>query len=156
VTQPAKKPADKPAVNPAGKSASGSTRTPVRELSETQCWKLLSEAHVGTLALVTAEGPDLYPIDFLATAHTIVFRSAPGEKLRQLTADPRVALAVEGGDQKTWWSVIVHGTARRLAADDEIEATGVLALETSFGGTKANFVRITPARITGRRFTPRA
>jgi nitroimidazol reductase NimA-like FMN-containing flavoprotein (pyridoxamine 5'-phosphate oxidase superfamily) len=120
-------------------------------LSETQCWKLLGSAQIGILAVVTEDGPDLFPIDFLAAEHSVVFRTAPGEKLMKLAADPRVALAVEGEDAKGLWSVVLRGTARRLSFDDEIEASGVLSLETATGGTKANFVRITATQLTGRR-----
>ena len=125
-------------------------------LSETQCWKLLAKAHIGTLAVVTEDGPDLFPIDFLAAEHTVVFRTAPGEKLMKLVADPRVALAVEGTDAKGVWSIVLRGTARRLSFDDEIEASGVLDLETTTPTAKANFVRITPTQLTGRRIPPKA
>lgn len=120
-------------------------------LSESQCWKLLGTAHIGILAVVTEDGPDLFPINFLAAEHSVLFRTAPGEKLMKLVADPRVALAVEGEDAKGLWSVVLRGTARRLFFDDEIEASGVLALETATESTKDNFVRITATQLTGRR-----
>lgn len=121
-------------------------------LSEDECWDLLATRHVARLAIVTPSGPDIFPIDYLPAERRLAFRTAPGEKLARLAEDPRVALEVDGRDEAGLWSVVVRGTARRLAADDEIEAIGVLGLETSVPGGKWNFVVVTPSRVSGRRF----
>jgi len=123
----------------------------LRDLSEAECWALLDRARLGLLGVVAPDGPDLFPIDFIVSERSLLFRSAPGEKLMQLRAEPRVALAAEGVDREGQWSVVVRGRARRLDADDEIEASGVLELQPAAPGEKANFVRITPSSVTGRR-----
>jgi len=55
--------------------------------------------------------------------------------------------------QDYYWSVVVRGTAERLANDAEIEESGVLALTTATPPVKWNYIRITPTTISGRRFT---
>lgn len=125
---------------------------PATVLDEDECWRLLATQHIARLAIITPEGPDIFPIDYMPADRRIAFRTAPGEKLARLGEDPRVALEVEGRDELGLWSVVLRGTARRLAAEDEIQAIGVLDLETTVPGGKWNFVAVTPQKVTGRRF----
>ena len=133
------------------------TATAVHPLSEDRCWELLAESRIGRLALVRSDGgPDLFPMDYLVHDRRIFLRTAPGTKLFSLAHEHRVAFEVEGRDAGMLCSVVVHGTADRLDADDEIEESGVLDLVSTSPTGKHNYIRITPAEVTGRAFHPRA
>lgn len=129
----------------------------IEHLSEAECWTLLEGTRVGRLAVGTADGPDIFPLTYAVHGGALYFRSAPGTKLAEVAADPRVAFEIDGrftsedGAPGRHWSVVVRGTARRLDADDEILESGVQDLLTAIGGEQYNYVQITPARIEGRR-----
>jgi uncharacterized protein len=115
-------------------------------------WELLRSETAGRLAVVAADGVDVFPVNYLVDRGTILFRSAPGTKLLDIAHEPTVAFEVDGVDHRHRWSVVVRGDARRLDADDEIERSGVLGLPTLTPLPTHNYVRITPRVVTGRRF----
>jgi nitroimidazol reductase NimA-like FMN-containing flavoprotein (pyridoxamine 5'-phosphate oxidase superfamily) len=122
------------------------------DLDEDACWTLLRGAHLGRLAVRAADGVDIFPVNYLVDGRSLVFRSAPGTKLIDLTAEPRVAFEVDGVDATHRWSVVVRGRARRLADDEEIELSGIADLATATPTAKHSYVRILPGAVTGRRF----
>jgi nitroimidazol reductase NimA-like FMN-containing flavoprotein (pyridoxamine 5'-phosphate oxidase superfamily) len=125
----------------------------VEELSVATCWSLLRSETVGRLAVRTATGVDIFPINYLVSDATIFLRSAPGSKLVDIANEPEVAFEADGKRRRTRWSVVAKGTAQRMAYDADIHDSGVLELRTLTSSAKWNYVRIIPATITGRRFT---
>lgn len=121
-------------------------------LDETKCWALLRSAHLGRLAVTAADGVDIFPVNYLVDGNSLVFRTAPGTKMIDLTEQPRVAFEVDGLDETHRWSVVVRGRARRLADDEEITLSRILDLKTATPTAKDNYVRVLPGAITGRRF----
>lgn len=125
----------------------------VEELDEAECWRLVSQARLGRFAVTASDGmPDVFPMNYLVNDRQIFVRSAAGGKLRSIAARPGVAFEVDGATTTHFWSVVVHGLAHRLDADDEIERSGVLELQSLNPTPKNDFVRLTPSTITGRRF----
>ena len=125
----------------------------VEGLRLNECWEVLASLTIGRLAVLGADGaPDLFPVDYLTHRERIYVRTAPGSKLMDVARDPRVAFEVDAVGDGLAWSVVVRGTAARLDADDEIEESGVLDLQSTNPTVKSNFVRITPREINGRRF----
>lgn len=125
----------------------------VEGLLLSECWEVLASLSIGRLALLAPDGaPDLFPVNYLTHRERIYVRTAPGSKLMDVARDPRVAFEVDAVGDGLAWSVVVRGTAARLDADDEIEQSGVLDLQSTNPTVKSNFVRITPREITGRRF----
>jgi uncharacterized protein len=124
----------------------------VEQLDHEACWELLDGAEVGRVAFASDADIEVFPVNFLVHERAILFRTAPGTKLALVLERPRVAFEVDDFSPTRAWSVVVHGTAVRLSADDDIEASGVLGLATFAPGEKENFVRIVPDRVTGRRF----
>ncbi|MCY7300113.1 MAG: pyridoxamine 5'-phosphate oxidase family protein [Ilumatobacteraceae bacterium] len=122
------------------------------ELSEDECWATLATATVGHLAIRVGAEIDIVPVNFTVNDRAIYFRSAPGDKLAELVAEPTVAFQADGAEATTCWSVLVHGDAERLSDDAVIEASGVLGLKTATTSVKSNFVRIQPRAISGRRY----
>ena len=122
------------------------------ELSQAECWATLATATVGHLGVRVGAEIDIFPVNFTVHERAIYFRSAPGEKLAELAAEPTVAFQADGAEATTSWSVLVHGDAERLSDDAVIEASGVLGLQTATTSVKSNFVRIRPRAISGRRY----
>jgi nitroimidazol reductase NimA-like FMN-containing flavoprotein (pyridoxamine 5'-phosphate oxidase superfamily) len=129
-----------------------STESAVDVLGDEASWHLLAGADIGRLAVSIDGGVDIFPINFVVADRVIFFRTAPGSKLMDLTAHPVVALEADGTLNRRRWSVVVKGTAVRLASDEEIEASGVLSLHSLVPTEKWNYVRITATSITGRQF----
>jgi nitroimidazol reductase NimA-like FMN-containing flavoprotein (pyridoxamine 5'-phosphate oxidase superfamily) len=124
-----------------------------RELSHPECWALLGSSGIGHLAFRSQPvGVDIVPINYVITRRQLFFRSGPGTKLEELALHPYVAFQVDQLQDGRWSSVVVKGKAVRLAADAEIERSGILDLVPAQPGRKSNFVRITPDAVTGRTF----
>ena len=124
----------------------------VEILSVAQCWHALTSTDLGRLAIRSADDIDVFPVNFLAKDRRLYFRTAPGAKLIELTAAPRVAFEADGIRDTLRWSVVINGTASRLTFDSEIQDSGILSLRSAEGSPKWNYVRITPHKISGRRF----
>jgi uncharacterized protein len=124
-------------------------------LAEDACWRLLSTVEVGRLALVVADEPEIFPVNFVVDGHSVVFRTAEGTKLFGLTARPRVAFEADGYDADTGhaWSVVVKGTAIWLEKSADIYAVDELPLTPWQPGTKPWYVRISRTTVSGIEFT---
>ncbi|MCS0500191.1 pyridoxamine 5'-phosphate oxidase family protein [Protaetiibacter mangrovi] len=121
-------------------------------LDEAACWRLLAEAEVGRVVFVEGDDIEVFPVNFAVGGRSVLFRSAPGSKLELVAEHPQVAFEVDRHDDEMAWSVILWGVAERLAFDDEIEHSGILGLVSWSPDEKFNYVRITPDRMSGRRF----
>ena len=121
-------------------------------LKPVRCWFWLRTAELGRFATAVDNVVGIYPVNFVVADETILFKTAPGSKLENLTANPEVAFEADGHDGDLWWSVVVHGRAERIPFDDEIEATGLLSTTSLMPGDKQNFVRIVPRELTGIAF----
>ncbi|MFT5433907.1 MAG: hypothetical protein ACI9OJ_004617 [Myxococcota bacterium] len=129
-------------------------------LTETECWELLSTASVGRLAVDIAGRPDVFPINHVVDrgeghrSNTIVFRTHAGTKLSGAILMRHVAFEVDGYDPTTRniWSVVVKGEARTVEGMEDLYAAQDLPLYSWVATPKPDFVRITPERVTGRRF----
>lgn len=128
----------------------------VEEIGTAACWRLVEANSLGRLAMQNADGhPDVFPLNYLVHEGNLYLRSAPGTKLRSLLTHPEVALEIDGIDDAFHWSVVIRGTATRMDADADIEASGVLGLVSSSPTAKRNYVRLVPDTVTGRRFPVR-
>ena len=124
----------------------------VQILSDEECWDALLSASLGRLAVSVGGRPDIFPVNFIAADRRLLFRTAAGTKLVELTVNNRVAFETDGVGRDDAWSVVVHGTARALDTQGEIDVAGGLPLRPLIPTVKPVFVEIVPASITGRRF----
>jgi nitroimidazol reductase NimA-like FMN-containing flavoprotein (pyridoxamine 5'-phosphate oxidase superfamily) len=124
-------------------------------LTADESWALVDAAPIGRLAVRAGDGIDIFPVNFTVRERTLYFRSAPGSKLVDITHASAVAFEIDGEHRRTHWSVVVQGTAERMSFDTDIEASGVLDLETMTSSAKWNYVRIVPTSVSGRRFKAR-
>lgn len=124
----------------------------VASLTTQECWEVLSRAGLGRLATAVRGDVDIYPLNFVVTDRAIMFRTAPGTKLWELSVNPRVAFEVDEYDDEVAASVLVKGIAERVENQDEIDAADALPLVPWIPTLKYRWVRIIPESVTGRRF----
>lgn len=126
--------------------------SPITELDEERCWALLAANSMGRLAAAAAGEVDIFPLNYVVDGRTLVFRTAPGTKLVELTIHSNVALEIDGYSEVEAWSVVVKGRATVIDARVEQEAVERLPLAPWIPTAKHVFVRITPNEVSGRRF----
>lgn len=131
--------------------------TIITELTEAQCWELLTADSFGRLATAAAGEVEIFPVNYVVDpgvggVASLVFRTAPGSKLVELTVSPRVAFEIDSIDGDVAHSVVVQGHAVRIDRQQEIDAADALPLRPVVPTLKYDFVRILPDVVTGRRF----
>ena len=121
-------------------------------LTVEECWDLLRDQQYGRLAVSVADKPNIYPVNYSTDGANLVFRTAPGTKLLELTINKSVAFEIDGYTESTAWSVVVAGTASRLDRQAEIYEAEALPLVPWIPTVKNTWVRITPTQVHGVRF----
>jgi uncharacterized protein len=127
-------------------------RTWLEHLNAPRCWELLASTPIGRIGVLNDSAPEIYPVNHMVNRQSIVFRTDPGTKLRSLLRSPAVCYEVDGvNPDGTGWSVLVKGRAVRVRDHAEVAALARLPLRYWVLGDKADWVRIVPAEVTGRR-----
>lgn len=123
-------------------------------LDEAACWDLLAGAGVGRLAVSIANQPDIFPVNHVVDAATIVFRTAEGTKLAASVLGAGVAFEVDGYDPEGGqaWSVVVKGEAHEIEELEDLLRAEDLPLFPWHASPKHRWVRIRPTEVSGRRF----
>ncbi|MFV0319650.1 MAG: pyridoxamine 5'-phosphate oxidase family protein [Microbacterium sp.] len=124
----------------------------VTTLTEAQCIGRLAQHELGRLVTRVTDVLDIFPVNYALDGHDIVFRTAEGSKLYELTVNDEVLFEVDAYTDADAWSVVVRGRARRLTTSAEVAAADRLPLAPWIPTLKYNFVRITPTSMTGRAF----
>jgi len=125
----------------------------LRTLSPAECFDLLEAGGVGRVGFAAADGIMILPVNFAVMRKTIVFRTAP-DTLLAVYADGRVSFQADHLDEAlhAGWSVLVHGYAHKVTDEREVKRLEERTnLEPWAAGSRDVYVRITPARISGRR-----
>lgn len=125
---------------------------PITELSEAEAWELLRTTQLGRLAATAGGELDIFPVNYVVDGSTLLFRTAPGTKLIELTVRNEVAFEIDGWTEHGAWSVVVKGLAEQLEHQAEIDRADALPLTPWIPTLKHRFVRITPTQIRGRQF----
>ena len=125
---------------------------PVSPLGDDECFERLATQELGRLVTSAAGGIDIFPVNYALDGRAIVFRTAEGSKLTELTINDEVLFEVDDHADPDVWSVIVRGRARRLETNDEVQAADALPLTPWIPTLKYNYVRITPDSVSGRAF----
>ena len=124
----------------------------IAELDENQCWELLRQNSLGRLATSAGGELDIFPVNYVVDGATVLFRTAPGTKLVELTIHHAVVLETDGFSDSEAWSVVLKGDAAKLDSQREIDEADRLPLTPWIPTLKYVWVRITPRQVTGRRF----
>lgn len=125
---------------------------PVLELDDEQSWKLLDATKHGRLVVSVAGEPDIFPVNYVTADRKIYLRTAPGNKLAQLTINSSVLFETDGVFSDEAWSVVLRGTARVLTHSAELAAAEELGLKTWVPTLKDFYVEIVPTSLSGRHF----
>lgn len=135
-------------------SGSGtSTRSePVSILSERESWELLGSVSLGRLITAVDDEAHVFPVNFVVQNRTILFRTAAGTKLISAAINNQVVFEADDHTAAEGWSVIVRGVARTLRTDEEIDEAEQAQLLPWTATAKTHYVRVSPVRVTGRRF----
>ncbi|HEV2450580.1 MAG TPA: pyridoxamine 5'-phosphate oxidase family protein [Streptosporangiaceae bacterium] len=125
------------------------------DLTKAECFGLLAGQCIGRVAVVDDWGPVIFPVTYLLDRHTVVFRTDEGTKLGVAGARSRVAFEIDGTDPatRTGWSVVVRGEAVEVTDPAELTRLRGLPLHPWAPGARSHYVRVLPARLTGRRIT---
>lgn len=127
-------------------------REPTRELTEKECWERILAAPYGRIAVAAADELDVFPVNHAVLDGGLVFRTAPGTKLLELTIRHRVAFEVDGTDGHEAFSVVVKGTAEELVRDADVRDAEASGASPWAPEPKDRWVRIQPTAVTGRAF----
>lgn len=122
-------------------------------LSEDECRRLMGTHGVGRIAISTPAGPEVLPVNYLFTGEAIAFRTAPGTPAAR--AQPtRAAFEIDRIDDvmASGWSVLAVGPLRAVTRSEELDRLAAAASSHPWaGGSRTQWMRLTPERISGRR-----
>lgn len=131
------------------------------ELTESECWKLLSGVSLGRIVFTHRAMPAIRPVNHLVDQRTIILRTHLGAAIaaRATTRDSATnttgtVVCYEADEldteRHTGWSVIVTGFARLVHDPDLIERYSK-QLEPWIAGKMDHVIAIEPQIITGLR-----
>lgn len=125
---------------------------PILNLEDEQSWKLLEGTKHGRLVVTVAGEPDIFPVNYAVGGRKLYLRTAPGNKLAELTINAKVVFEADGIMSDEAWSVVLRGTARVLDQSAEIAAAESLGLKSWVPTLKDFYVEIEPVSLSGRHF----
>lgn len=124
-------------------------------LGREHCARLLEDHHFGRLAFWSGDLPLILPVNYVFDMQSIVIRTGPGAKLEQ-TPLRMVAFEVDDADHDgQWgWSVVAQGPAFDItdSIDEYSELLRALPVEPWAPGARQHWLKVTAARLSGRRF----
>jgi uncharacterized protein len=126
--------------------------SPVLELNDEQSWRLLERTSHGRLVVTVAGEPDIFPVNYVSSNGKLYLRTAPGNKLAQLTINSAVLFEADGILSDEAWSVVLRGKARVLNNSAELAAVEELGLKPWVPTLKDFYVEIEPTSTSGRHF----
>ena len=125
-------------------------------VAEAEAWELVRGRELGRLAVCIAGVPEVFPVNYrLDVDGAVVLRTGPGLKLAGAVLGGEVAFEVDQIDEAahTGWSVVIHGPAAEVAGTEARLHADDLAIDPWVSSAKHRYLRIAPARITGRRIS---
>jgi len=128
------------------------TADPVVALTDEQCWERLRQQELGRLVTHVGDVMDIFPVNYVVDGQSVVFRTAEGSKLFEITISSDVLFEVDDHTETEAWSVVVRGRASALDTVAEVERADGLDLKPWIPTLKYVYVRIEPDSLSGRAF----
>lgn len=128
------------------------SESPVSVINEQECWELLHSTPIGRVAMTIGDEVEVFPVNYEIREGSLYIRTAEGTKLFGISMSRPVAFEIDDWDDKSGWSVIAKCTARALDHAFEIAEAEKLGLSNWVPGAHNVLVRLTPIKVTGRRF----
>ncbi len=128
------------------------TSDPVIALTDEQCWEHLRGQELGRLVTRVGNVLDIFPVNYVVDGDSVLFRTAQGSKLFELTVNDEVLFEVDDHTDTDAWSVILRGHAYPLDRAADVERADGLGLRPWIPTLKYTYVRVEPASLSGRAF----
>lgn len=127
-------------------------RTGTQALDAEECWRRLEGGSVARLGVIVGKHPDIFPVNYRVRGREVLIRTAPGTKLAAAVLGGRVALEIDAvdHDQRSGWSVVVHGRAEELESLEALQAAERTGLAPWAVGVRDRWIRVVPEHLTGR------
>ena len=132
----------------------GSWLEGLEELTSEDCLLLLRSHELGRVGFQFDEQPIIFPVNYRLLANGVVFRTAPGTKLKAAMLRSRVAFEVDEADASgpSGWSVLVVGRAAEVTDPASLQEAERLGVSPWAPGSRDHFVVIHAEEVSGRRF----
>jgi nitroimidazol reductase NimA-like FMN-containing flavoprotein (pyridoxamine 5'-phosphate oxidase superfamily) len=124
------------------------------ELSYAKCRDLLGSGVIGRVAVCTADGPRIFPVNYSVVSEAVVFRTSPTGVVATHDWNTKLAFEVDHVDYEDHkgWSVLAVGHAVRVEDPDELShIKRTWDPRPWAGGSKPLYVRLPWDELTGRR-----
>jgi nitroimidazol reductase NimA-like FMN-containing flavoprotein (pyridoxamine 5'-phosphate oxidase superfamily) len=95
---------------------------------------------------------DIFPVNYVVDGESVLFRTAQGSKLFELTVNDEVLFEVDDHTDTDAWSVILRGRAHPLERSEDVERADGLGLRPWIPTLKYTYVRVEPTALSGRAF----
>ena len=118
------------------------------ELSADRCWALLRAHEFGRLAFHLDGRVHIAPVNYAVHGRRLVFRTAPGAKLRGIGADADVAFEIDEYGEERARSVVARGRAVELEGR-EAAVADQLPLRPWVPSDKPHVVAVEVDAVTG-------
>lgn len=115
---------------------------------------MITTARYGRVVTAAAGAIDVFPVNHVVDGRSVLFRTAAGTKLLELTINSSVVFQVDGLDDTEVYSVVLKGTAEEVSHSREIERLDALGLIAWAPEEKDRWVRIGCEQLTGVAFEP--
>ena len=128
-----------------------------RELSRTECERLLRSRPVGRVALCLPDGPVVVPVNYGVVDGSVVFRTTPYSVVGTYARNAKIAFQVDELDvaREQGWSVLARGRAVVVTAPEEIAAIRAAWSGTPWAdGVRSLYFRMPLTELTGRSLHP--
>ncbi|GAA2730819.1 pyridoxamine 5'-phosphate oxidase family protein [Actinocorallia aurantiaca] len=122
-------------------------------LGDDECLALLQSTPVGRIVFTHQALPAVQPVNYALDGEDVIIRTSPGSKLAAALRNAVVAFEIDEYDaeERTGWSVVLVGQARRVSEPAELAGLRELDLWPWVPGDREEFIRISPRLRSGRR-----
>ncbi|MEO3784351.1 pyridoxamine 5'-phosphate oxidase family protein [Actinocorallia sp. B10E7] len=122
-------------------------------LEDDECLALLQTTPVGRIVFTHQALPAVQPVNYALDGEDVIIRTSPGSKLAAALRNAVVAFEIDDYDaeDRTGWSVVLVGQARRVSDPAELIGLRGLDLWPWVPGEREEFIRISPRLRSGRR-----